>query len=498
MPQVRVADGSVPTANQTQVNTASPTYVPSELQGMATEPTREFVSAENERSLEELKRVPEGFRDRGEKVAVLFADLIGSTGFKYNRAEIDGIAKAYDHNQIVDTTVEHPDFGGMTVKFVGDEVMAFFAGDGCAERAIRAALRVISRFDEYNAKVFDWPYRIDTRIGIHFGPVWMFKFKQLTRVDPMGPTVDMAKRLCDIAPPMHVAFTGETRQQAGIELCAGARGPQSRPLKGIPELQDLYTLSSGRETEEIPLRGARRAGTPAIDRDLERAESLWLASQLDDARVVYERVLQSEQRNFVALFRLAELYGIYDINGGSALPERLLRALNYLAAAQAECPDNWRVWALTSCVLYRQFVRHRTVAYGQRELGLDPDVIDTLAKAIVHADHALKVAEAMLDLVGAANAKSQLIILWAEDELIRGSLNVATRQRITRYREELQHVDGRGVGNRYHANHKVAEAMVQYGADRRADPRFRKGLADALSLDPDNIFARAGLQSTTM
>jgi adenylate cyclase len=130
------------------------------------------------------------------EVAVGFADMVGFTA-RSGKLSTTELAKVVDRfeTRVADAITGA---GGRAVKFLGDEVMFVFyeaeAACACARQLVAIAL--------------DDDEIPDVRGGIAFGEV-------LARYgDYYGPTVNLASRLCDVAPAGAVLVTAEAAAQA--------------------------------------------------------------------------------------------------------------------------------------------------------------------------------------------------------------------------------------------------------------------------------------------
>ncbi|RZB34894.1 MAG: hypothetical protein SRB1_00662 [Desulfobacteraceae bacterium Eth-SRB1] len=96
------------------------------------------------------------------KIAVLFTDIIGSTGFFKSHGNLAGRKMLRQHEDIVSKAITK--FGGTVVKNMGDSVLAYFANP---LEAAKGAIRIQKEFNRYN-KQKDAEHEIHVRIGIHF------------------------------------------------------------------------------------------------------------------------------------------------------------------------------------------------------------------------------------------------------------------------------------------------------------------------------------------
>ena len=110
--------------------------------------------------------------------SVLFADMVGSTAFKEDREALEALEKPYQHHLAVCKIVKEGPDCDRVIKSLGDGVMVMFEGDGCERRAITTGLAILESLRRRNGakKPKDSDASILTRIGIHTGPVWTFRF----------------------------------------------------------------------------------------------------------------------------------------------------------------------------------------------------------------------------------------------------------------------------------------------------------------------------------
>jgi adenylate cyclase len=100
--------------------------------------------------------------------------------------------------------------GGDIDKYVGDELVAVFEGDGMAERAVRAALEIQrSASDALAPEDRDV---VSIGIGIHTGELVMGAMGSPERMDytVIGDTVNLGARLCSAAAPGQVLISEAT------------------------------------------------------------------------------------------------------------------------------------------------------------------------------------------------------------------------------------------------------------------------------------------------
>lgn len=103
----------------------------------------------------------EGYpRESIKKMAVLFTDIVGSSGFFRSHGDIEGRRMLRKHQDLATPPImEH---GGVVVKMLGDSVMAYFLN---AQEALKAAIKIQEKFKRYN----QGKHQIHIRLGVHFG-----------------------------------------------------------------------------------------------------------------------------------------------------------------------------------------------------------------------------------------------------------------------------------------------------------------------------------------
>jgi class 3 adenylate cyclase/tetratricopeptide (TPR) repeat protein len=97
------------------------------------------------------------------KMAVLFTDIVGSSGYFKKYGDISGREMLRRHQKMASGPVNA--YGGAVVKVLGDSVMAYFTDP---EEALKAAVTIQERFIRNN-KSRDPRDHINLRIGLHYG-----------------------------------------------------------------------------------------------------------------------------------------------------------------------------------------------------------------------------------------------------------------------------------------------------------------------------------------
>lgn len=150
------------------------------------------------------------------QLTVLFCDLVGSTSLssRLDPEELRDIIAAY-YRCIADT-VER--LGGFVARYMGDGALVFFgyphAFEDNAERAVRAALALVSNVAELNVLA----ERLNVRIGIATGLVVVGEIVNAGAAreqTALGDTPNLAARLQAIAKPDTIVIADSTRRLVG-------------------------------------------------------------------------------------------------------------------------------------------------------------------------------------------------------------------------------------------------------------------------------------------
>jgi class 3 adenylate cyclase len=181
-------------------------------------------------------------RARHQEVSVLFADLVGFSGFA-ERSSPAEVAAALDAYWGTAAPLITRRFGGEVEKFIGDALMAMFNNKGDqpdhALRASRAALALQDTLARVVAQHPGWPR---VRIGVNSGDVIVREIGSHGHVayPSVGDTVNIGARLEGLAPSGGVLIGAETYGR----LPAGAvveRWSELR-MKGKDDPVDAYLL----------------------------------------------------------------------------------------------------------------------------------------------------------------------------------------------------------------------------------------------------------------
>jgi len=182
---------------------------------------------------------------RIEKIAVLFADICGSTSLYENLG--DELARKLIF-QCINTMSDKIFAGqGTLIKTIGDEVMATFPSAESAFHAACSIREAVKNFQPMDGV----PLHI--RIGFNFGPV----IKESN--DIFGNTVNVASRVTAITRADQIMATQAVIDELPADLLKRMRQILRAELKGKQERFDLYQVI----TEQEDLQNTR-IGMPAF------------------------------------------------------------------------------------------------------------------------------------------------------------------------------------------------------------------------------------------
>ena len=174
-----------------------------------------------------------------DRVTLMFTDLKGSTELYERLGDARAYALVREHFAFLAAIVR--DHDGAIVKTIGDAVMAAFNDSA---NAMRAALAVLHRIDEFNARQHDAGIKGDAiviKLGLHEGPCIIVTLNE--RLDYFGSTVNMAARL-----------QGQSQGGDIVLSQAMADDPAVKPLIAeLPQRMENVTLR-GFQTETPLLR----------------------------------------------------------------------------------------------------------------------------------------------------------------------------------------------------------------------------------------------------
>jgi len=173
--------------------------------------------------------------------AILFTDIVGSTGYFATRGDQAGLQMLEWHNRCLFPLVEQAN--GRIIKTIGDSIFAVF--DHPAD-ALRAAFAMQHRLQEVQASL-PVEEQIHVRVGVHYGLVTE------KDNDVFGDAVNLAERVKSSAGAGQIVVSRTLRDmvRADPRFTLSSIGP--RTLKGATEPMELFELKAS-----PPLPGAAR------------------------------------------------------------------------------------------------------------------------------------------------------------------------------------------------------------------------------------------------
>jgi ABC-type transport system substrate-binding protein/class 3 adenylate cyclase len=217
-------------------------------------------------------------REERRVVTAMFADLVGSTALAERLDPED--AKVIVNDAVTRAIAAVEAFGGTVKDLAGDGVLSLFgaptAHEDDAERAVRAALRVIEEISAYADEV-ERAFGVSgfgVRVGVDTGPVVVGQIGAGSRVEygALGDAVNTAARLQALAEPGTVLVGEETHRRVAPVFAWSE--PATHDLKGKAEAVTAYTVEGvvaapghARELEAIQVRliGRERELAAAAD-----------------------------------------------------------------------------------------------------------------------------------------------------------------------------------------------------------------------------------------
>jgi len=220
-------------------------------------------------------------------VSVLFVDLVGFTD-RSDRADPEDVrATLRPYHERVKADIER--FGGTVEKFIGDAVMAVFgapvAHEDDAERAVRAALRILETIEELRAEGLD----VAVRAAVTTGQAVVTLGARPERGEGMvaGDVVNTAARLQGAAPVGSVIVDASTM----------------RSSEGAIGFEPLDPVAAKGKQAPIPVWRASEARSRfGVDTDL-RAETLFVGrdSELALLSETFARALREPSAQLVTV-----------------------------------------------------------------------------------------------------------------------------------------------------------------------------------------------------
>ncbi len=156
------------------------------------------------------------------RVAFLFTDLLGSTALYAREGDPRAYSWVRDHFEVLFQAAERN--RGVTVKTIGDAVMASFLTPGDALRTAVEAYRDLAALNRQLGLSGDAALRI--RLGTHVGPCISVTLNN--RLDYFGATVNIASRVSHLSQGDDIVLTNDVLADPEVQAQAPQYGELSR------------------------------------------------------------------------------------------------------------------------------------------------------------------------------------------------------------------------------------------------------------------------------
>ena len=167
------------------------------------------------------------------EATVCFSDIRGYTRRVQELSERDGVVWLNGLlSQMTEAVLRHD---GVPVKYMGDTMLAFFAGAEHRDRAVRAALLAKQIMGE------------DLSVGLHAGPIYLGRIGHPDYAvrDIIGPTVVVAARTQQATGQFDTHLVASAAVVDGLvsdDLRASIGPPVDAPLKGVQTPTVIHEL----------------------------------------------------------------------------------------------------------------------------------------------------------------------------------------------------------------------------------------------------------------
>lgn len=161
-------------------------------------------------------------------LAFFFSDVRGFTAMSEKKSPEDVVSILNAYLDLQTQVIKK--FGGDIDKYVGDEIMAVFSGDGKEDRAIQASVAVIEELKAYNkARQEKGEDSLLIGIGLNCGDVVVGNMGSRDRMDftAIGDAVNLAARLCSAAEPLQVLASENMLRGAKVKYA----GKKLEPIR---------------------------------------------------------------------------------------------------------------------------------------------------------------------------------------------------------------------------------------------------------------------------
>ncbi|WP_051678436.1 adenylate/guanylate cyclase domain-containing protein [Thiomicrospira pelophila] len=175
---------------------------------------------------------------------LLFSDIRGFTALSEHRAP-EEVVEIINHYLDLQAMIirEH---GGDIDKFVGDEIMATFEGDGDLQRALEAGVAIQQAIAQENiVRAKAKQVTVNVGVGINRGEVIVGNMGSNDRMDftSIGASVNLAARLCSEATPGEVLIQQSLFVESASNLSVNSE--RSIKVKGFSQPLTVVAIQKG-------------------------------------------------------------------------------------------------------------------------------------------------------------------------------------------------------------------------------------------------------------
>lgn len=209
----------------------------------------QYVDSRTQQMVEQQAREGKKLTPERREVCVLFTDVRGFTQLS-QEMEPEKLFRVLSENLSAQVQCVYR-FGGYIDKFSGDGVMAVFDGP---DKSINSCLCALKMVEEACVQATgDAAALYQLGIGIHQGEAMIGNIGIEKQLDytVIGPTVNLAARLCGHAKALSVVVSDAVRQllRDEAQLCFSAAMPLQ--VKGVKEPVLAYQLTAGEKRSKV-------------------------------------------------------------------------------------------------------------------------------------------------------------------------------------------------------------------------------------------------------
>ena len=171
---------------------------------------------------------------------VFFSDIRGFTAYS-ERVPPERVVTMLNHCLSRQSLIVRK-YGGDIDKYVGDELVAVFVGDGMAENAVNAAVEILREMRD-GASIEEKDV-INVGIGINTGEMVMGAMGSEIRMDftVIGDNVNLGARLCSVAKANQILVSDSTAQYLKVKNNLRLRALEPMTVKGKQALLKVYEV----------------------------------------------------------------------------------------------------------------------------------------------------------------------------------------------------------------------------------------------------------------